>query len=51
MAIVNLDGGFRGFVRSQPGEVELIEGADTYEQEGPGRTNRRYGYVTRPIAG
>ena len=22
-----------------------------YEQEGPGGTNRRYGYVTRPIAG
>jgi predicted TIM-barrel fold metal-dependent hydrolase len=22
----------------------------TYEQEGPGRTNRRYGYVTRPTA-
>jgi predicted TIM-barrel fold metal-dependent hydrolase len=23
----------------------------TYEREGPGRTNRRYGYVTRPTAG
>jgi hypothetical protein len=22
----------------------------TYEREGPGRTNRRYGYVTPPIA-
>jgi hypothetical protein len=22
----------------------------TYEQDGPGRTNRRYGYVTRPTA-
>jgi len=21
-----------------------------YEEEGPGRINRRYGYVTRPIA-